>query len=516
MESGIPADDDFWNSLSALDRFDLSGSSMSSISRNWTMLCLVFAYSPSVNCANADIKAATRVSIFDRLGGQPVKTQVCTYWLAGRCNRNPCRFMHRESPPPQSRETKLAPPKDVRGMQSRKMTWRSPNYNNPETATLSSNKGGMHSSSSGQSSHQKVLANTGNENVHMDQEMTIASSGTHGDIQAQPEVLTAVRTEPENCSSQKAKPKQCKYWITGNLSMETSARICTLGSLAITGISLPSGSDKLYSCSKDKSIRAWDCHTGQCAGSVITDGEAGCLISEGSWLLVGLQTALKAWNLQHHAEFGFGLLAGLVCSMVLDDDKLFAGMEDGSILVWKLNLETLTLEAAEMLKGHHGAVTSLVVGSNNRLYSGSRDCTIRVWDRQNLQCLHTLYRHTKDVMAVICWITICYLLSLDNTLKIWAATESGTIDVIHEIKEDCGFIALCGHDAEVKPILLCSCNDNTVRLYDLPSFTERGRIFSKGEVEVIEIGTDGLFFTGDATGEVYVWKLHGVPCEETS
>ncbi|KAL0413058.1 UNVERIFIED_CONTAM: Zinc finger CCCH domain-containing protein 17 [Sesamum radiatum] len=478
------------------------------------------------------VKAATRVSIFDRVGGQPAKTQVCTYWLAGRCNRNPCRFMHRESPPPQSRETKLAPPKDVRGMKSRKMTWRSPNYNNPETATLSSKKGGMHGSSSGQSSRQKVLANTGNENVHMDQEMTIASSGTHGDIQAPPKVLTAVRTEPENCSSRKAKPKQCKYWITGNCvhgdkckdlhSWFSGSGFTLLKKLeghtkAITGISLPSGSDKLYSCSKDKSIRAWDCHTGQCAGSVITDGEAGCLISEGSWLLVGLQTALKAWNLQHHAEFGFGLLAGLVCSMVLVDDKLFAGMEDGSILVWKLNLETLTLEAAEMLKGHHGAVTSLVVGSNNRLYSGSRDCTIRVWDRQNLKCLHTLYRHTKDVMAVICWDNYLLSASLDNTLKIWAATESGTIDVIHEIKEDCGFIALCGiHDAEVKPILLCSCNDNTLRLYDLPSFTERGRIFSKGEVEVIEIGTDGLFFTGDATGEISVWKLHGVPCEETA
>ncbi|KAL0449580.1 UNVERIFIED_CONTAM: Zinc finger CCCH domain-containing protein 48 [Sesamum latifolium] len=335
------------------------------------------------------VKAATRVSIFDRLGGQPVKTQVCTYWLAGRCNRNPCRFMHRESPPPQSRETKLAPPKDVRGMQSRKMTWRSPNYNNPETATLSSNKGGMHSSSSGQSSRQKVLANTGNENVHMDQEMTIASSGTHGDIQAQPEVLTAVRTEPENCSSQKAKPKQCKYWITGNCvhgdkckdlhSWFSGSGFTLLKKLeghtkAITGISLPSGSDKLYSCSKDKSIRAWDCHTGQCAGSVITDGEAGCLISEGSWLLVGLQTALKFifFNVDlivvlanRHGTSNImpslvSVLAGLVCSMVLDDDKLFAGMEDGSILVWKLNLETLTLEAAEMLKGHHGAVTSLV------------------------------------------------------------------------------------------------------------------------------------------------------------
>ncbi|KAL0458465.1 UNVERIFIED_CONTAM: Zinc finger CCCH domain-containing protein 48 [Sesamum latifolium] len=283
------------------------------------------------------VKTANRVSIFDRVGGQPVKTQVCTYWLAGRCKRNPCRFMHRESPPPQSHEIQSAPPKDIRGMQSKKMTWRRPNYYNPKTANISSNEGGLYSSTCGQSSRQKVLANTGKENDHIDQEITIASSDIHSDIEAQ--------------------PKQCKYWVTGNCVHETSARICTLGSLAITGISLPSGSDKLYSCSKDKSIRAWDSH--------------------------------MAWKLQTEAEFSFGLLPGLVCSMVLDDDKF---CWDG--------------------------------GSNNRLYSGSRDGTIR------------------------------------------------------------GFIALCGiHDAEDKPILLCSCNDNTVRLYDLPSFTERGRIFSKREVE---------------------------------
>ncbi|KAI8025986.1 Zinc finger CCCH domain-containing protein 48 [Camellia lanceoleosa] len=74
----------------------------------------------------------------------------------------------------------------------------------------------------------------------------------------------------------------------------------------------------------------------------------------------------------------------------------------------------------------------------------------------------------------------------------------------------CGVLALCGiHDAEAKPILLCSCNDNSVRLYDLPSFTERGRLFAKQEVRAIQIGPGGLFFTGDATGQLAVWKLAG-------
>ncbi|XP_061366317.1 zinc finger CCCH domain-containing protein 48-like [Gastrolobium bilobum] len=46
-----------------------------------------------------------------------------------------------------------------------------------------------------------------------------------------------------------------------------------------------------------------------------------------------------------------------------------------------------------------------------------------------------------------------------------------------------GVIALCGMtDAEDKHILICSCRDNSVRLYDLPSFSGMGRLFAKKEV----------------------------------
>lgn len=37
-------------------------------------------------------------------------------------------------------------------------------------------------------------------------------------------------------------------------------------------------------------------------------------------------------------------------------------------------------------------------------------------------------------------------------------------------------------------------------------FNERGKIFSKEEVRAMQVGPGGLFFTGDATGEVKVWN----------
>lgn len=93
---------------------------------------------------------------------------------------------------------------------------------------------------------------------------------------------------------------------------------------------------------------------------------------------------------------------------------------------------------------------------------------------------------------------------INNYLSIVKWTNSSIVFVTIQ-----GIIGFCGiTDAEAKPILLCSCNDNSVRLYELPSFTERGRIYAKAEVRTIQIGTGGLFFTGDAMGELTVWKLN--------
>ena len=62
-------------------------------------------------------------------------------------------------------------------------------------------------------------------------------------------------------------------------------------------------------------------------------------------------------------------------------------------------------------------------------------------------------------------------------------------------------------DDDVKPMLLCSRSDGSVRVYELPTFMERGRIFAKDHVRAIEAGRAGpYFFTGDWTGLVTVWK----------
>ncbi|KAF0891493.1 hypothetical protein E2562_009903 [Oryza meyeriana var. granulata] len=64
--------------------------------------------------------------------------------------------------------------------------------------------------------------------------------------------------------------------------------------------------------------------------------------------------------------------------------------------------------------------------------------------------------------------------SMDHTIRVRAATETGSLAVTYTHNEDHGALALAGiQDAQLKPILLCSTNGNAVHLYELPSFADR-------------------------------------------
>lgn len=83
-------------------------------------------------------------------------------------------------------------------------------------------------------------------------------------------------------------------------------------------------------------------------------------------------------------------------------------------------------------------------------------------------------------------------------------------------EEQCGVVSLFGMlDAKAKPVLLAlCCKDSVIRLYELPSFKLRARLFSRREVEAVQIGPDRLFFLGDRSGSVGVWKWLLLPKQQ--
>ncbi|KAK4265240.1 hypothetical protein QN277_026320 [Acacia crassicarpa] len=315
----------------------------------------------------------------------------------------------------------------------------------------------------------------------------------------------------------------CKYWMNGNCvygdrcwnlhSWFHGEHLSVLTRLnehkkIVTGITLPVGSDKLFSCSTDGTLRMWDCHTGQCVHVKNLGDEARCLISMGPWVIAGIRNAIKAWNIQTDTEVTLDGPKGHVLSMFDCNDTLFAGAMDGVIYAWRLSSEAnFPFKPLAMLNGHSKAVVCLTGGRGDKMYSGSIDHSIKVWDLNTLQCMMTLKGHTDVVTSLICWDQYLLSSSLDGTVKVWGVTEKETLEVVYTHNEKNGVVRMNGMiDAKGKHTLFCSSNNHSVGLYEMPTFEARGRLFSKQEIGVIEEGPHGLFFTGDGTGLLTVWK----------
>ncbi|XP_042388231.1 zinc finger CCCH domain-containing protein 17-like isoform X1 [Zingiber officinale] len=234
--------------------------------------------------------------------------KVCFHWQVGRCSRHPCPFLHSD---PQ----------------------------------------------------QTVLADGAAKRGHLQGHMSrnIASAG------APPSKWGKGR------AGGKAPDKICNYFLAGNCSFGDKCSFSLLTQLqghqkVVTGIALPSGSDKLYSCSKDESVRVWDTQTGKCVGAINMGGEVGCMTSEGPWLFIGVVNAVKAWNTQTTTEQGLDGPVGQVYALTVGNGMLYAGTQDARILVWKFSAAGNVFEPATSLSDHRHAVLSLVAGAM-KLYS---------------------------------------------------------------------------------------------------------------------------------------------------
>ncbi|XP_031399760.1 zinc finger CCCH domain-containing protein 48-like [Punica granatum] len=166
-------------------------------------------------------------------------TKVCSFWLEGRCTRNPCRFLHVELPPPRNNNIACRHP------------------------VVKPKSGGGASNGKG-------------------------SKGKDG---FKPEErLCQHWVSGISC----VKGDKCEFrhsWSRG----EGFSLLAKLDGhdKGIAGIAFPSGLDKLYTGSNDGMVKIWDCHTGQCSDTVNVGSEVGCLISEGPWVFAGLRNVIK-------------------------------------------------------------------------------------------------------------------------------------------------------------------------------------------------------------------------------
>jgi len=150
---------------------------------------------------------------------------------------------------------------------------------------------------------------------------------------------------------------------------------------------------------------------------------------------------------------------GVYC-LQYDDDKIVSGLRDNTIKLW----DRKTLECRATLTGHTGSVLCLQY-NENVIITGSSDSTVRVWDVKTGVHLNTLMHHSEAVLHLRYYNGIMVTCSKDRSIAVWDMTEPYGLNEIVMRK------GLFGHRAAVNVVdfdekhIVSASGDRTIKVW---------------------------------------------------
>ncbi|KAJ3364826.1 hypothetical protein GGF32_001003 [Allomyces javanicus] len=149
-----------------------------------------------------------------------------------------------------------------------------------------------------------------------------------------------------------------------------------------------------------------------------------------------------------------------------DQQKIVSGSRDQTIKVWSLATGTILQE----MRGHAGSVLCLQYDATGLLVTGSSDTTVMLWDLARGAKLHTLSGHTAGVLDVAFNQDVIVSCSKDCTIKVWSRPSDWRVGPVLKA-------TLLGHRAAVNAIqlrgntLVSASGDYLVKVWDVASGT---------------------------------------------
>uniref|UniRef100_A0A8C4T253 F-box and WD repeat domain containing 11a n=1 Tax=Erpetoichthys calabaricus TaxID=27687 RepID=A0A8C4T253_ERPCA len=152
---------------------------------------------------------------------------------------------------------------------------------------------------------------------------------------------------------------------------------------------------------------------------------------------------------------------GVYC-LQYDDDKIISGLRDNSIKIW----DKQTLECLKILTGHTGSVLCLQY-DERVIVTGSSDSTVRVWDVNSGEVLNTLIHHNEAVLHLRFCNGLMVTCSKDRSIAVWDMASPTDISLRR---------VLVGHRAAVNVVdfddkyIVSASGDRTIKvIFERPS-----------------------------------------------
>ncbi|KAK3557945.1 hypothetical protein QTP86_003865 [Hemibagrus guttatus] len=147
---------------------------------------------------------------------------------------------------------------------------------------------------------------------------------------------------------------------------------------------------------------------------------------------------------------------GVYC-LQYDDDKIISGLRDNSIKIWDKH----TLECLKILTGHTGSVLCLQY-DDRVIVTGSSDSTVRVWDASSGEVLNTLIHHNEAVLHLRFCNGLMVTCSKDRSIAVWDMASATDISLRR---------VLVGHRAAVNVVdfddkyIVSASGDRTIKVW---------------------------------------------------
>lgn len=191
---------------------------------------------------------------------------------------------------------------------------------------------------------------------------------------------------------------------------------------------------KIYDIVRKSEVHKFNAHKGSCNSMIVNY----IAKSKGYKVVTcGADKEIKIWSINSILEET--LIEALkghtneVLSIAINQEgtRLFSGSNDKSILMWDLT----NLKQIAELDGHHSAINTLALSKNGmNLISGSDDKTIRVWNLRDSKQLPFLDGHSQPISRLVLTPDNKTLISggQDKLVIIWDLKTNKQLRTIHE------------------------------------------------------------------------------------
>ncbi|XP_029439449.1 F-box/WD repeat-containing protein 11 isoform X1 [Rhinatrema bivittatum] len=194
---------------------------------------------------------------------------------------------------------------------------------------------------------------------------------------------------------------------------------------------------------------------------------------------------------------------GVYC-LQYDDEKIISGLRDNSIKIW----DKTGLECLKILTGHTGSVLCLQY-DERVIVTGSSDSTVRVWDVNTGEVLNTLIHHNEAVLHLRFCNGLMVTCSKDRSIAVWDMASPTDITLRR---------VLVGHRAAVNVVdfddkyIVSASGDRTIKVWST-STCEFVRTLNghKRGIACLQY-RDRLVVSGSSDNTIRLWDIECGAC----